>query len=133
MTVTFHSKIQIYTKNIELWCLTSNPYILLMFAIYTILTCPSFLEVFHVVILGERHVEILWLSESEAPLILGPPGKILLITKEDAVQKTHQTAGVLPDFTTQLLESQVLIMSNLSNICCVGVFCFTEVIFFSYF
>lgn len=98
-----------------------------------ILTCPSFLEMFRVVIFCEHHVEILWLSESEAPLILGPPGKILLITEEEAVQKTHQTAGVLPDFTTQLLESQVLIMSNLSSICCVGVFYCAEVICFHYF
>lgn len=112
-----------------------------MFVIYVTLTCPSFLEVFRVVILSERHIESLRPRGSEAPLILGPAGKILLITEEKAVQKTHQAAGVLPHFTTQLLESQVLnnkcvvihhfrksITSNVSDICCVGVFSCMELI-----
>lgn len=71
-------------------------------------TCPSFLEVFGVVVLSESHIERLRPSESETPLLLGPAGKIPLIPEEMAVQKAHQSAGVLPHFTTQLLESQVL-------------------------
>lgn len=71
------------------------------------LTCPSFLEVFVVVVLSESLIESLWPNESETPLILGPAGKIFLITEQKAVQKAHQATGVLPHFTTQLLESQV--------------------------
>lgn len=70
-------------------------------------TCPSFLEVFDVVLLSKSRVENLRLGESETPLILGPAGEILFITEETAVQKAHQATGVLPHFTTQLLESQV--------------------------
>lgn len=74
----------------------------LFFVIYVtvVLTCPSFLEVFGVVVLSESHIESLRPSESETPLILGPAGKILFITKEKAVQKAHQAAGVLPHFST---------------------------------
>lgn len=71
------------------------------------MTCPSFLEVFDVVLLSKSRVESLRPGESETPLILGPAGEILFITEETAVQKAHQAAGVLPHFTTQLLESQV--------------------------
>lgn len=71
-------------------------------------TCPSVLEVFGVVVLSESHIESLRPLESETPLTLGPAGEILLITEEKAVQKAHQAAGVLPRFTTQLLELQVL-------------------------
>lgn len=84
-----------------------HPYVLPMFVIYVTLTCPSFLEVFDVVIPSKSlHVESLWQSEGKAPLTLGPAGQVLLITQEIAIQKTHHTAGVLPHFTTQLLESQ---------------------------
>lgn len=61
-----------------------------------------------VVILGERHVEILWLRERKIPLGPGPAAEILLITKEKAVQETHQLAGVAPHFTTQFLHTKVL-------------------------
>lgn len=72
------------------------------------LTCPGFFQVVDVVILSELLIEWLWLSKSEAKLILGPFGEIILITKKMVVQETHQAAGVLPYFTTQLLESQVV-------------------------
>lgn len=72
------------------------------------LTCPRFFEVFDVVILCDWLVERLWLSKSEAKLILGPFDKITLIAKKEVIQETHQAAGVLPYFTTQLLESQVV-------------------------
>lgn len=78
-----------------------------------VLTCPSFPEMFDIVVLCENRVERLRPSASEAPLLVGPAGKILFITKENAIQKAHQVAGVLPHFTTQLLESQVW------NNCCV--------------
>lgn len=71
-------------------------------------TCPVFFEAFDVVILSECLIERLWLCKSEAKLILGPFGKITLITKKKVIQETHQAAGVLPYFTTQLLESQVV-------------------------
>jgi len=54
-----------------------------------VLTCPIVLEVFGVVVLSESRIESLWPSERETPLILGPAGEILLITKEKAVQKAH--------------------------------------------
>lgn len=63
---------------------------------------------FDVVILSDCLIERLWLSKSEAKLILGPIDKITLITKKKVIQETHQAAGVLPYFTTQLLESQVV-------------------------
>ncbi len=72
---------------------------------YVSVTCPSFLEVFAVVALSESHIESLRPSEGEAPLILGPAGKILVVTEEMAIQKAHEAAGVVPHFTTQLLES----------------------------
>lgn len=71
-------------------------------------TCPGFFEAFDVVILSDCLIERLWLSKSEAKLILGPFGKITLITKKVVIQETHQAAGVLPYFTTQLLESQLV-------------------------
>lgn len=71
------------------------------------LTCPSVSEVFGVVILGECLVEILWLREREIPLGLGPAAEILLITKEKAIQETHQVAGVAPHFPTPFLHTKV--------------------------
>lgn len=71
-------------------------------------TCPGFSQAVDVVILSERLIERLWLSKSEAKLILGPFGEIALITKKKVVQETHQAVGVLPHFTTQLLQSQVV-------------------------
>lgn len=78
------------------------------------LTCPTFLEVFGVIVLSESHVESLRPSKSEAPLLLGPASKIFFITKKTVVQKAHQVAGVLPNVTTQLLE--------LNKICCESAF-----------
>lgn len=72
------------------------------------LTYPTFLEVFCVVVFSKSHVESLRPSKSETPLLLGPADKIFFITKKTAVQKAHQVAGVLPHFTAQVLESQVL-------------------------
>ena len=77
------------------------------------LTCPSFLEVFGIVILCNGFIETLGLSKPEAPLTLGPAGEILLIAEEQAIQKAHYIAGVLPHFTTQSLESQGVNMSNI--------------------
>lgn len=71
-------------------------------------TCPSFFEVFDVEILSDGLVERLWPNKSEAELILGPFDQIPLITKKKVIQKTHQAAAILPNFTTQLLESQVM-------------------------
>lgn len=72
------------------------------------LTYTTFLEVFRIIVLSESHVESLRPSKSETPLLLGPADKIFFITKKTAVQKAQQVAGVLPHFTAQLLESQVL-------------------------
>lgn len=71
-------------------------------------TCPGFFEVFDVEILSGGLVERLRPNKSEAELILGPFDQILLIAKKKVVQKTHQAAAILPNFTTQLLESQVI-------------------------
>lgn len=69
-------------------------------------TCPGLFEAFDVVVLSDCLVERLWLSKSKAKLILGPFGEITFITKKKVIQEAHQAAGVLPYFTTQLLESQ---------------------------
>lgn len=87
------------------------------------LTCPSVLEVLGVVILREFHVEILWLRKRKVPLRLGPAAEILLITKEKAVQETHQVTGVLPHFTTQFLDTKVSGKKCFVNSQCLGPNC----------
>lgn len=66
----------------------------LFFKIYVIyetvmLTCHSVLEMFWEAVVGERHIERLRPSERETPLILGPVGKIRLISKELAIMEAH--------------------------------------------
>lgn len=92
-----------------------------------LLTCPSFFEVFDVEILSDGLVERLWPNKSESELILGPFDQIPLITKKKVIQKTHQAAAILPNFPTQLLESQVmrenprlLSMTDFNTVCCLS-------------